>query len=275
MIKDNMNNQKIDEDEKVPRPIPTWQMIWQIILFRKKIFVLNLLCVLLIMLAAQIPGLAMRQFFNMISGSAPTKFGLWTVIILYFVNEVIKRFGVLGMTLTNVPFFVHSMTLLRRNMLAYILKRPGASALPDSPGEAISRFRGDVFEIPLFALWINNLIGSVVFCTIAITIMVRINASITMLTVLPFIVVGIVASMATKRIDKYRRASRKATGIVCGFIGEIFGAVQAVKVAAAEKDVVNHFRTLNEERRKIALKDRLFNEILIAIFKHSVNIVPE
>jgi ATP-binding cassette, subfamily B, bacterial len=33
----------------------------------------------------------------------------------------------------------------------------------------------------------------------------------------------------------YRRASRQATGKVTGFIGEFFGAVQAVKVASAEK----------------------------------------
>lgn len=254
------------------RPIPTWQIIWRMIRFRPKLWALNLTIMLVMMVCAQAPGLIIREFFNLLSHSAPARFGLWTLIALAFTSEVVQRLGVLGLQRTNVPFFVHTMTLLRRNMLSHILKRPGASALPDSPGEAISRFRGDVFEIPLFALWLNDLMGNLGFSVIALIVMVRINPSITALTVLPFIAVGIVANMATKRIEQYRRASRRATGIVCGFIGEIFGAVQAVKVSTAEGDVVAHFRKLNEERRKIALKDRLFNEILGSIFKNAINI---
>ncbi len=141
------------------------------------------------------------------------------------------------------------MTLLRHNLLQHILRRPGAAALPDSPGEAISRFRGDVFEMPLFALWMNDLLGSIAYCVVAMIIMAHINARITALAILPFIVVGIVANATAKRVSAYRRASRRAAGIVSGFIGELFGAVQAVKVATAEREVIAHFHTLNEDRR--------------------------
>ena len=41
---------------------------------------------------------------------------------------------------------------------------------------------------------------------------------------IPLIIVGIVANIATSRIEHYRRASRQATGNVTGFIGEFFGA---------------------------------------------------
>jgi ATP-binding cassette subfamily B protein len=75
-----------------------------------------------------------------------------------------------------------------------------------------------------------------------------------------------------KKIEMYRRASRKASGIVSGFIGELFGAVQAVKAATAEKEVITHFHNLNEERRVISLKDRLFNEILRSIFMNATNL---
>jgi ATP-binding cassette subfamily B protein len=164
------------------------------------------------------------------------------------------------------------MTLLRKNMLRHILRRPGASALPDSPGEAISRFRGDVFEIPLFALWMNNLQGSLCFTLIALGVMLSVSPTITLLSLLPFIVVGFIANAATNRIERYRRASRRATGKVTGFIGEFFGAVQAVKVATAEKGVIARFNDLNDERRKLSLKDRLFNEILHSIFRNAVNL---
>ena len=102
--------------------------------------------------------------------------------------------------------------------------------------------------------------------------MVRISPTYHRLALLPFIVVGVIAASSTKRIDEYRRASRRATGIITGFIGEFFGAVQAVKVATAEEGVIGHFNELNDERRMLALRDRLFNEILNSIFHNAANL---
>jgi ATP-binding cassette subfamily B protein len=102
--------------------------------------------------------------------------------------------------------------------------------------------------------------------------MLSINTTIALLAIAPFVLVGMSANAATSRIEKYRRASRKATGIVTGFIGEVFGAVQAVKVATAEEGVIARFNELNDERRILSLKDRLFNEILHSIFRNAVNL---
>ncbi len=200
--------------------------------------------------------------------------GLWlgNLVFLMIASEVGGVGGIYGLVLTNVPFFVSTLTLLRKNMLSHILKRPGASALSDSPGEAISRFRGDVFEISLFTLWLNDIDGLIVSEAAALVFMFTINPRIASFAVLPFFFVAFVSNAATKRIEMYRRASRKASGIVTGFIGEIFGAVQAIKVATAEKGVLAHFRKLNDERSKMAVRDRLFHEILHSIFRNSVNV---
>jgi ATP-binding cassette subfamily B protein len=48
--------------------------------------------------------------------------------------------------------------------------------------------------------------------------------------------------------------------------------VQAVKVATAEEGVIDHFNQLNDERRRLALRDRLFNEILNSIFHNAINL---
>ncbi len=255
-----------------PATLPAWRVIWAMIRFRPKLWLLNLLAMTIAMLFFQIPGLVMREFFNLLSGEAQYGLNLWTIIALLFTAEIGSVLGIFGLVLTNVPFFVHTMTLLRKNLLRHILRRPGASALPDSPGEAISRFRGDVFEIPLFALWLNDLLGLVIFSIVALIIMVRISPTITALAVIPFLVVGLIAAASTKRIDEYRRASRRATGIVTGFIAEFFGAVQAVKVATAEDGVIHHFNELNEERKILSLKDRLFNEILHSIFRNAISL---
>jgi ATP-binding cassette, subfamily B, bacterial len=255
-----------------PKPLPAWKVIVKMIQYRPGLWIANLFAMLILMGFFQIPGLAMREFFNLLSGSSQAGFDLWTLVALLFAAEVGSLLGIYGLVTTNVPFFMNTMTLLRKNLLKHILRRPGASALPDSPGEAISRFRGDVFEIPLFSLWINDILGSISFSVIALLIMVRINPTITILAILPFIVVGIIAGASMKRIDEYRRASRRATGIITGFIGEFFGAVQAVKVASAEEGVIERFNELNEERRILTLKDRLFNEILNSIFRNAINL---
>ena len=98
---------------------------------------------------------------------------LWSIVALLFAAEIGSILGIYGLVTTNVPFFMNTMTLLRKNLLRHILRRPGASALPDSPGEAISRFRGDVFEIPLFALWLNDIMGMIAFNIIALIVMVQ------------------------------------------------------------------------------------------------------
>lgn len=249
--------------------LPAWKVIWKMIVYRRDLWLANGLMMIFLMLFYQIPGLALREFFNILTDHAQFGLNLWTLIALLFCAETGSILGVYGLMTTNVPFFQNTMTLLRKNLLRHILRRPGASALPDSPGEAISRFRSDVFEIPLFALWMNDLLGSLAFNIIALVVMLRISPIYTGLALLPLLVAGAIAAASTRRIDEYRRASSRASGIITGFIAEFFGAVQAVKVATAEDGVIARFRELNDERRTLALRDRLFNEILNSLFHNA------
>lgn len=198
--------------------LPSWRVVTAMIRFRPGLWLINLASMILLMVANQIPGLIIREFFNVLSHQAAASFNILTLVVFLFVCEFGRLLGVYGLISSNTPFFVHNMTLLRRNMLKHILKRPGAKALPDSPGEALSRFRGDVFELPLFALWLNNLQGMLLFTIAAVVIMCRVNAMITVLALLPFVIVGVVSNTASKKVEEYRRVSRKATGKVSGFI---------------------------------------------------------
>jgi ATP-binding cassette, subfamily B, bacterial len=261
-----------DKSAQEPLSLPAWRVTWRVIRYRWRLWLLNWLAMMVLVAFWQVPGLVMREFFNLISGQAPARLGLWGIVALLFGCLLGRNLGILGLIKTNVPFFNHTMVLLRRNLLKHILRQPGASALPDSPGEAVSRFRGDVFEISLFALWMNDLQGMLAFGVVSLAIMFRINAPIALWALVPFVFVGFVSNAASKRIERYRRASRSSTGRVTGFIGEFFGAVQAVKVATAEEGVITRFNELNDERRKISLKDRLFNEVLWSIFRNAVSL---
>jgi ATP-binding cassette, subfamily B, bacterial len=255
--------------QKVPA-LPAWRVIWEMMRFRPWLWFIDLLCVTLIRFVWQIaPALIIKAFFDMLTGAAQLSFGIWAIVAFTLSTWIGRVVASYGFYYADVPIFADIPTLLRKNLLRHILRRPGASALPDSAGEAISRFKNDVNEIPLFVILINDIAVGIGIVIVAIILMTQISPSVTVIALIPLIVVGIVANIATRRIEHYRRASRQATGNVTGFIGEFFGAVQAVKVATAEKNVIDHFHRLNEERRKLTVREKLFDDVLSSIYRNT------
>ena len=256
-------------DQKIPS-LPAWRVIWEMLRFRPWLWFIDLLSVTLIRFCWQIaPALIIKAFFDMITGEAPLRFGIWAIVAFALASWIGRVFASYGFYYADVPIFADIPTLLRKNLLRYILRRPGAAPLPDSPGEAVSRFKSDVNEIPLFVILINDILVGIAIIVVAIILMTQISRSITLMALIPLVIVGIVANLATRRIEHYRRASRQATGKVTGFIGEFFGAVQAVKVATAESNVINHFNKLNEERRKLTVREKLFDDVLGSIYRNT------
>jgi len=257
---------------KIPA-LPAWRVIWEMMRFRPWLWFIDLISVTLIRFCWQIaPALIIKAFFDMLTGDAPLTYGIWAIIAFFvsiWIGRVIASYG---FYYADVPIFADIPTLLRKNLLRHILRRPGASPLPDSPGEAISRFKNDVNEIPLFVILINDIAVGIIIVIVAIILMTRINPSVTLMALIPLVIVGIIANIATSRIEHYRRASRQASGDVSGFIGELFGAVQAVKVATAEKNVINHFHKLNDERRRLTIREKLFDDILSSIYRNTSTI---
>ena len=162
--------------------------------------------------------------------------------------------------------------LLQKNMLGHIFQLPGASALSGSAGESISRFRGDVDETRRFPLRVNDWIASIINGIISITIMMWIDPYITLICVLPILAVTGFVYVLRMRIAALRKAAREAAGHVTGYIGELFGAVQAVKVASAEVSMIEQFGILNRRRSQRALRDRLFDQLMESVFRNAVNI---
>ena len=268
-------SQKFTADSKDEnfRAMPAWKVILQMVRFRPWYWFIDLVSVLLVRLMWQLaPGLVMRAFFDLITDQASARYDIWTIIAMLVSILVVRLMGEYGFYYADVPLFSEVALLLRRNLLKHILKRPGAATLPDSPGEAVSRFRGDVVEIPLFVIWINDILVGLLIMVLSLILLIQINLSITIIALVPLIIIGFIANSASSRIERYRRASRQVAGKVTGFIGELFGAVQAVKVASAEKSMTAQFDKLNEERRKLSLRERLFDSILDSIFWNTSNI---
>jgi ATP-binding cassette subfamily B protein len=249
--------------------LQTGRFIWQLICFRPWLFWINCLCIILVFVFGLVTGFAAQSFFDTLSrGGSPDLLWLMALLVMSAVGRIVF---LVGCQLTNIPFMISSASLMQKNMFRRILDLPAARALPDSPGEAISRFRDDADGITEAMITLNDFIASTVFAVIAFVIMARISLLVTIGVFLPLSVVVLVANLAMRRIEIYRRANREATGQVTGFLGEVFGAVQAVQVAGADEAVDAHFRSLNDARLHMAVRDRVFEQMLHSIFWNAVH----
>lgn len=229
--------------------------------YRPWFFVLNAVlwaafhCVPLLM------GLAVRAFFDAVSGQAPAGLNAWTLLGLLAASQlarvVVFSFGVT----TFIDQWIKFEFLLRRNMLNWLVNGPGARLMAESSGESMTRFRDDVNDVNEWLEAIVDVFGIVGFALMALAVMFRIQPIITLVVILPLVAMVVLGSRMSGLIRRYRRAQREATSRVTGFIGEVFGAVQAVKVASAERSVIAHFHKLNESRRAAAVKDTLVSEL--------------
>jgi ATP-binding cassette subfamily B protein len=158
-------------------------------------------------------------------------------------------------------------------MLSEIFKHPGARALPGTPGEAVSRFRGDVYHMANFSAdWTVEVLGQTGAALVGLLILARVNARLTLALLFPMVIVIVTVTVLRRYLEKYREASREAAGRVTAFIGDIFSGVQAIKVHAAEQRVNARFDAINEVRRKAELKDALVTEMRYTIFDSTIEI---
>ena len=250
----------------------TWRFFLSLILFRPWLFFGNCLSILLVFVFEMLVGFAAQDFFNQLTTNAHGNLDLWWVTALLFVSAAGRAVFLLGCQVTNAPFMYTNSALLQKNIFARILQLPGASALPASSGEAISRLRDDVDENSVFLMGFNDLCASILFVTIAFLVMLSIDKLITLVVCLPIIIVVGIVNFAARRIKERRGANRQATGEVTGFLGELFGAVQAVQLAHAQEKSVQHLRKLNQTRLKVALRDRLLDQLMQSSFSNTVGI---
>jgi ATP-binding cassette subfamily B protein len=263
--------QALDQEKLLDRS--TWYYIWRLAAYAPWIyFSLGLMRILIFAIAPQITGLITRAFYDRLTGDAPAGLNPWTLSALIVATAAARTGFVFVDIIVHFRLRFTIAALLRKNLLNRILERPGARAVPGSPGEAISRFRGDVREVVGFLSQLPFLVGFGLFTVVALVIMTRINVRITLFVFVPLALVVLIANLAMKSFKKYRQVNRKATAKVTAFVGELFGAVQAVKVASSEARMIAHLRELNTARRKAALQDRLFHSLFHAVFHNVISV---
>ena len=217
-------------------------------------------------------GLIQREVFDQLTGEASVGLGIWELC------AVMVAIGVLTFTMFLGGVVLHDYSnfsvgaILQRNVFSYLMELPAHRSLPSSTGEAISRFRDDAGIVADYMSQFKFFVAFSLFLPTALFIMARIDVVMTFGVFVPIAVVVVIVNLLRGRIQRYRKESRQATGDVTGFIGEMFGAAEAIKVADAEERVLGRFDALNAERKRTTLRDTLLGETLGAVFSNVQNI---
>jgi len=259
--------------------IPTWKLTALMIRNQWKPYMMYALFALLLFAEQLAPGLIVKVIFDRLSGQGAAAGGqddvifLWGMIALYLGIEVARLFAGIGYEYFGMTFRLLLTSLLRSNLMASILRRRSDQPLPVSSGEALNRFHyyEDMGEITDFPTWIPDQVGKWIVAAIAVVIMARINLPITLVIFLPLISTILLSRLAWSRLLRTYREGRLALDAATGFLGEAFGAVQALKVAGAEVSVVDHLAVLNRARAQVEVRGVFYRSMLETLNNSVVN----
>jgi ATP-binding cassette, subfamily B, bacterial len=263
---------------KPSETIKTWKLNLLLIQYQWGSFTLHFIFTLLVFAEQLVPGLIIKAIFDTLSGQREPVNGqsfentlLWGLILLYLLVEIARVFVAIGYEWFGWSFRLLNAALLRSNLFASILRRRSDQPLPVSSGEALNRFRDDMGEVTDFPTWIPDQVSKWIAAIIAVVIMARINLAITAVIFLPLFGVMFLTRLFWGRMLTYYRQGRTSLDASSGFLGESFGAVQAIKVAGAEKDVVAHLNRLNARRMQIELHVSIYRGLIDALNNSLVN----
>lgn len=251
----------MNKTQKLPIKTGTWSLIR----YRPWHFALSVALAIYALGMRLVPGWLEKSYFDQLSGQAQTAVSpttlsnaLWTLLLLIIGVELSRMvFDILG-NWGSAKVRMAGQSVMRLNLMQNILRKPGAQPLPVPTGDVINRTDDDLADFADFPTWVPEVAGSATFAVFALIIMFRIAPGITAVAILPLIGVFFLTRWAWSRFLTYVRLSRVSDSAVTAFLGETFGAIQAIKVADAEAGTIGYLRELSDARREANVRFGLF-----------------
>lgn len=245
------------------RRLSTWRAAGRISRYRIGLFSLSFVMLVAWNSSALLVGWLLQQLFDALSGAAPAGFGVYAIIAVLAAGEA-AGIAAMWAGVVRARCWEHMRGLLRLNLLRAQMHSGGTEAgtPATSPGEAVSRFRDDVDDFLAFLQSAIFTAGKVVLAVSSMVIMLSIEPVIAVAVALPLVTVVVVTRLASGRIRAYRGAYRRASAAVTGLLGEMFGAVLAMKSAHAGDGALEHLARLNKRRHRAGLRDQLVTQLL-------------
>lgn len=253
--------------------LSTWQIAVRIARYRPVLFALSFLQLTAWSASMLLIGWLLQQVFDSLSGARPAGFGIFELVAVLAAAEL-ARIAVMWGGVVRTHAWERMRGLLRLNLLRAQLHSggPQAGTPASSPGEAVSRFRDDTDDFLYFLQTALNTGSKIVTAVGSMVIMLSIQPVLALVVVLPLVTVVLVTRLASRRIRTLRVSYRQATAAVTELLGELFGAVLAVKAGHAGNELQRHLARLNEQRRRTGLKDQLFSQLLGSFNRATVDL---
>ena len=239
-----------------------WQVIWRLILLDKRVYGFSLVMQIMRFLIILAPGPIIALLFDTLTGMAQVGWGVWELMALLVAVAVARFFIMVSAAITGSWSIQLSGARLRGNLFSVLLDRPDAQRLPAPVGDIINRLGTDTRSIAECIGYTWLVIGSGVASLVAVVMMVSINPILTFVALLPIAAVALLTYGLRSHIEAYRRSTRMADGRVSAFIGEVFGVVQSIQIAGAERKAADSLNQFSHNRRQVVLRERLFNELV-------------
>lgn len=218
-----------------------------------------------------LPGFLIKMILDTLSAERALAHSFWWLVAAlagaYLARIITTYAGVITYTLYSFPI----SSLMWRNLLQAVFRRPGAAALPVSPSEAANRFRDDVSAIEELVGWPQDVFGKLLCALVAVGVLLAVDARMTLLICIPLGAILALVQQLRKRVTHYREAGRKATGSAIAVMGEILGSVQAIQVAGAESPVMERFQAMSHVRRLAMVRDAVFVKVIDSILNNIVH----
>lgn len=219
-------------------------------------------------------GLFTRALFDALSHKATlSALTIWQLGGLLLLSEVAAQAMTTTWFVTHGYWMTTIVDLVRSNFFRALLRDRHVLQASLPPGETISRFSDDVekaVDDPTNEWY--RLFGEAVFALVALVVMLQIQPVIALATIIPLTMMVVIIHRMRAHLEHYRTNSREASGRVMGFLGELFGAIQAVKVASAERNALAQLHIYNEQRRRASMRETIFQTTLDSLGWNMTNL---
>lgn len=243
----------------------TWRYLLRMARFARGYSLAHALLWGLMNLSSLLPALLARTSLDRLTGDTSSHVGTSTIVVLLVVLALGQAVLWLVAGYVEIMFRFLAGALLRRNLVGFLLDRPGALPLPYSVGETISRFRDDVDVAEDSLDWTDEIVGQGLVSLVAFAVLLSVDPQLTLTVVVPLLVVIAVAQRFGSALSRTRAAGSQAAADVAGALGDLLTAVETVRAAGAEERAIAHLRRLNRRRRTLTIKDRLATQLLEAV----------
>ena len=250
----------------------TWQYLVALARYQPRYFGMLAARTISIALIPQGVALTTKAIFDNMTNEQAATVGFWGLAAILVGLAVGRSLIIFGNVVLSVRVEFTFATLLRKNVFDHVLDQPGNRALPESTGEAVTRFREDVDYITRYLQRFGFAFPLVMFAMVALYIMVQISPLITFAVFLPLALIMLTVSAATRWLRRFRIDNRESTGNVTSLLGEMFGSVEAIKVANAEDRMLGELKRLNSRRKTYTIRDTLLTQALNSVFQNTVTI---